>query len=56
MNRWALVYKNGAVISFHQLDDDDVVSSTGSTVFIGTRQECEDKIVELDLTVEENYE
>ena len=54
MDRWALVYKNGTVITFHQLDSDDDISSSGATIFIGTKQECDDTIVELELTMEEN--
>jgi hypothetical protein len=46
VGNWKLVYHDKLIVFYEQTDE---AIATGGTLFVGTEQECEDQIKNLDL-------
>ncbi len=46
IGNWKLVYSDKLIVFYEQTDE---AIATGGTLFVGTEQECEDQIKNLDL-------
>lgn len=46
VGNWKLVYSDKIIVFYEQIDQP---SATGGTLFVGTEQECEDQIKNLNL-------